>query len=250
MSRSSVQIPAPCSQQWADMKPVEGGRFCENCRKMVVDFTAMSNTEVTQVMAQQRGNACGRFRAEQLNRPLRTYSPAPYAQQRLFGLLTAGLLGWHTTLAQVGQQEIAGDQSSVRATGNQMKDQLLSNTSVSRVPGDSSIIVIGRVTSEFDGSDVQGAYVLVKETSISTFTDITGSFRLVVPSEYTSDPLVLGVSSIGFVHQEVSLKLNQQGPLLLTLSEDTTALGEVIVVGNYKKPSFLDRLRNRLPIKR
>ena len=251
MSKSSVQIATPCLEQWADMKLSEGGRFCGNCQKAVVDFTAMTDEEMIQAMSQQKGSACGRFRAEQLNRPLRTYSysTAPHAQRRLFGLLTASLLGWHTTQAQVGAHDIGGDTSSVQTAESQAKDQSSSNTLSAATPIDSSRIITGRVISEQDGANLSGVAISIKGTSAGVNSDATGNFRLVIPAEYTPELVVLSVSSVGYVSHEVSVKLNKHSPLSIALHEDAMALNEVIVVGNYEKPSFLDRMRNRLPIR-
>lgn len=247
MSKLSVRIATPCPESWANMKPTEEGRFCENCQKAVVDFTAMTDGEMIRVMSQRKGHSCGRFRAEQLGRPLRTFSAASHpTQQRLFGLLTAGLLSWQTTSAQASAPK-TGEKSPVHVTDGRKKDQSPSNPSHSVTPVDSSRIITGRVVAQSDGSDLKGVSVIIKGYNKGATTDATGTFQLVVPAEYTADPVVLTVSFIGFVRHEVSVNLNQQRPLQIALAEDSVLLGEVIVVGNYKEPTFLDRLRSRLP---
>jgi hypothetical protein len=62
----TITIPQPCNQDWADMQPVEGGRFCGSCRHAVVDFTRMTDQEI--LAAFTRHSPCGRFRADQLER--------------------------------------------------------------------------------------------------------------------------------------------------------------------------------------
>lgn len=250
MDKPSVQISTPCSEQWADMKLVEGSRFCGNCQKTVTDFTAMTDDEVMQVIVQHRGHACGRFRIEQLSRPLRTYSPVSYTPQRFWGLLAAGLLGWHTTQAQVTDQEVSNEKITVQPVANRLKHQSQPSTSSSVTQIDSSKVITGRVVAESNNSGLSGVFVTIKGITKGVITDSTGNFRLVIPAEYEAGETTLGASFIGFVRQEVSVKLNRQSPLLIALTEDSVLLGEVIVVGNYQKPSFLDRLRNRLPTNR
>lgn len=124
------------------MRPVEGGRFCGSCQQTVVDFTTMTDAEVIQAMSRQKGRVCGRFRAEQLNRPLRSYSSVPYAQRRLSGLLTAGLLGWQTTQAGVNAQGISRNGITVQSVEPE-NDQSLSNPSGSVMPVDTSRVIRG-----------------------------------------------------------------------------------------------------------
>lgn len=62
-----VAINTPCHESWEKMNPEEQGRFCEQCCKVVVDFTKMSNNAIAgylQRHAEQK--TCGRFRAEQV----------------------------------------------------------------------------------------------------------------------------------------------------------------------------------------
>lgn len=62
-----VAINSPCPESWEKMNPEEKGRFCDQCCKVVVDFTKMSNTDIAgylQKHAEQK--TCGRFRTEQV----------------------------------------------------------------------------------------------------------------------------------------------------------------------------------------
>lgn len=53
------------------MTPEQGGRHCAQCCKTVVDFSDWQPEDILDYMQQQdRGNVCGRFRAEQLNVPI------------------------------------------------------------------------------------------------------------------------------------------------------------------------------------
>ena len=63
-----LQIPEPCHENWANMKPVEQGRFCLSCQKTVVDFRAMTDRQVLEYFSNYTGSTCGRFYPDQLNR--------------------------------------------------------------------------------------------------------------------------------------------------------------------------------------
>src|SRR5688572_420565 len=70
-SKMSVNIPEPCHEDWEKMLPDEKGKFCLSCCKSVFDFSNKSDTEIHQVLMENKGQKiCGRFTKTQLNRPL------------------------------------------------------------------------------------------------------------------------------------------------------------------------------------
>lgn len=68
------------------MSPTELGSFCAHCQKEVIDFTRMSDKEVLAFFKKQSGRTCGRFRKDQVNRPLL------YPPKRKYGPLLGGFL--------------------------------------------------------------------------------------------------------------------------------------------------------------
>ncbi|MFM1932301.1 MAG: hypothetical protein RL226_1604 [Bacteroidota bacterium] len=60
-------VNAPCPMLMNRMIPIEGGRFCKGCNKVVVDCTQKSQEEIQDLMEQQGQALCGIFRKEQLN---------------------------------------------------------------------------------------------------------------------------------------------------------------------------------------
>lgn len=62
-----ISIPAPCSQNWEEMSPTERGRFCSHCKKTVIDFSYLSDTELYQYFQDHTNIACGRFNPLQVN---------------------------------------------------------------------------------------------------------------------------------------------------------------------------------------
>ena len=66
-----LSISEPCHENWDQMTPDDNGRFCKSCRKQVVDFSSMSDEQLIAVFRKPTNGAlCGRFRPEQLDRPL------------------------------------------------------------------------------------------------------------------------------------------------------------------------------------
>jgi len=90
-----LQIPTPCHESWANMQPSDKGRHCAACQKTVVDFTAMSDTEIIRYMSRAGQNVCGRLAPHQVNRPL--IPPSPPQKNKLPGwpLLLTGIFLTH-----------------------------------------------------------------------------------------------------------------------------------------------------------
>ncbi|PJJ58862.1 hypothetical protein [Hymenobacter chitinivorans] len=61
-SRIYFAIPEPCHQDWAQMTPTERGRFCQACRKEVLDFSATDPTTILSILRHApEGSVCGRI---------------------------------------------------------------------------------------------------------------------------------------------------------------------------------------------
>lgn len=85
--------------------------------------------------------------------------------------------------------------------------------------------ISGMVTDSKTGEALIGVSVLVKGTSSGTVTSIDGTFNLAK----TSETMTLVVSYLGYESQEI--EVTGSGDLHITLTEDTTILDEVVVVG-------------------
>lgn len=85
--------------------------------------------------------------------------------------------------------------------------------------------VTGIVKSAEDGEPIIGATILVEGTSIGTVTDLDGKFII---SNLPSSAKTLLISFVGKVGERVQI---QQGMMTISLSGDTKALDEVVVVG-------------------
>jgi TonB-linked SusC/RagA family outer membrane protein len=95
--------------------------------------------------------------------------------------------------------------------------------------------ISGRVTNESTGDGIPGVTVLVKGTTRGTVTDIDGDYALLVDQE---NPGTLVFSFIGYEVREI--EVGNQSVINATLSESTTGLDEVVVVGyGTKKKSNL-----------
>lgn len=68
--KQKLHIPEPCHVDWNKMTTTQQGRYCQSCCKQVVDFTAMSDAQIIKYLSNTTQKTCGRFNANQLERPL------------------------------------------------------------------------------------------------------------------------------------------------------------------------------------
>lgn len=66
-----INIPTPCSEKWDEMEAQEKGRFCNSCKKTVIDFSGLSDAEIYHLLKEKRQTKiCGLFKSNQLNKPI------------------------------------------------------------------------------------------------------------------------------------------------------------------------------------
>lgn len=189
MRSITVQIPSPCTERWDDMLPNQRGRFCAHCQKTVVDYTALSDQELIRRLSKIPEASCGRFRDEQLNRPLTPPTGrAVQAWHRWVGVLTMSLVGWQTARAQPGQSDRPIQTTSTRPTTIRTDANAIPEPDQYASGLDKKWTISGRVMSLDSGGNlipVQGAAVSVGRLAdyVRTQTDSAGHFKLDIPSQ-------------------------------------------------------------------
>jgi hypothetical protein len=86
------------------MTPDQQGRFCAQCQKTVVDFTAMTDAQVLAHIQQTSETGCGRFRPDQLNRTMVEPLNRRVSRWQWASLLLSGWLSSQTAQAQSGNE--------------------------------------------------------------------------------------------------------------------------------------------------
>jgi Domain of unknown function (DUF4139)/N-terminal domain of unknown function (DUF4140) len=89
--------------------------------------------------------------------------------------------------------------------------------------------ITGKVRFSGDLSSVPGASVQIRGTNFGTTTDANGFYRINIPPNLSKTGIVLIISSVGFMKQEVTV--NNRSEIDVNLAEDVKALEEVAVVG-------------------
>jgi hypothetical protein len=66
-----LSIIKPCHENWCGMAPIEQGAYCTSCCKQVIDFTSMQDEDIVGYFQKHNNEPiCGRFRNDQMSRPL------------------------------------------------------------------------------------------------------------------------------------------------------------------------------------
>lgn len=210
------------------MTPAAQGRHCAACDKVVVDFTRMTDRELLAYLEQASGSTCGRFRVQQLNRPLALPTTDHSGWRRPF-LALATLLGIEAASASAAlAQTVTQPKPLPRAI-------TLGMVAPAAQPVQPSLplsVVRGVVLDSTTQQPLQGVTVLVAGTTTGVATGVDGQFELRLPEGFRQQAATLQFTYIGYRMQEQHVKLPQNNTLTAVLAPDGQMLsGEVVIVG-------------------
>jgi hypothetical protein len=158
-------INKPCHESWEGMARQDAGKFCMDCKKVVVDFTAMSDTDLSNYLKINK-DTCGRFYEDQLNRkivPLKSY---PHSWWYKMPRIAAGVFTFFTlksvTATPVKKQN---ETTQLPAQKQLVKPEYLADTAT----------ISGRVIDK-DGTPLTNAEILIDGIIVSK-TDAGGNFN-------------------------------------------------------------------------
>lgn len=197
MKGFKLKIENPCEQNWEEMNPAEGGKYCVHCSKNVVDFTSLSDREIIQHISKSSGRICGRLSTEQLNRVIvdkdKTATPS------LFPKIAASFLFFW-----MSQQASALPLKKSAVIEIEFHLPLIKDIYEQKetVLGDSTYIIKGKILDAKTKESLPAATVLIMGTTQGTATNMEGYFQLAVP---TNSKSVVVVSYIGYESQKLTI---------------------------------------------
>lgn len=220
MTCRAIHIPQPCHENWAAMMPTGPGRHCGTCAQVVVDFTSMSDREIVSFLARHPNTTCGRFRQQQLLRPL---PPAQLTGWSRWLAATAGLLGLGTLAAsgaQAQQRYGAGPVPAniIPATAGAVADATPTIAPASQSgaakatnpaeTGDGFVLLKGQLLTPA-GAPKAGAEIVVSSLQLDTtaVTDAAGRFQVAIPRDSLREEVIISATffpKLGFTYQQAS----------------------------------------------
>lgn len=228
----NISINTPCSEDWNQMTPQQGGRFCDRCAKQVTDFSAKTNEEVIGYLQQENTDnhrICGKFAPNQLQQINAQLAPAPVyvAPKKWIAAVLGGLL-------LGGGSAQATNKPLAYPTHQTEKDY--THESVSEVSGtsDTTNSIKGFLYEADSVTKIAGANILIKGTTRGVSTDPNGAFLLnnVTPQ----DTLIVAVP--GFPKQEVPLANKDFSQTLKIYLKESPSLGGLCVVKKKRRTVF------------
>lgn len=228
-ARLTITVPQPCHESWATMTPAAQGRHCAACDKVVVDFTRLTDAEVVAFLGQASGGSCGRFRTEQLSRPLRATAEAPAPRRWLAAALALLGLG------------VAGPVAAQTRSAVPQEQRALLGKPVAPAATSPNRSIRGRVTDAATGAGLPGVTVLLKETTVGVSTNSDGTFELPLPDSINQEHLVL-FFSVGFMSEEHTLGSLLAKPGIPEIQLDEDIKGELNVGACYTPRGLWQRL--------
>lgn len=213
-----VNIGFSCSKKYESMAPQQGGSFCGNCEKVVLDFSNLTNQEIVEYFEVSSSKTCGRFHGRQLDELNKSLEQEPpkYLKTIKAGVLGATLLASSCNTTKELNQDCNSDYaSSYVVVGNLESDS------------DTIFTIKGIVLDELD-YPVIGANIIVDDSSLGTQTDFDGKFELKIRSEL-SDSVKLSTKYIGYQTLDVKLLDLRNKEVKITMSDSGFMLGEIVV---------------------
>lgn len=222
MKTYSISIPKPCQENWADMSPMQQGRFCASCQKKVQDFTLVSDAEIVRKMA-AGGEVCGRLSPAQLNREMRL----PEKKSGLWLASVSGLIG---ILPVAGFEAKAQEPTAVSpGTSVKMGKALI-------VERKQTIPVSGIVTDA--GVPLPAVTITIGNEVVGT-TNIDGVFLI---EASVND--VLAFSYVGYIEQTFIVKNEPANDVTIKMDGAGALMGEVIYVRRTFAGRTIQKIRN------
>lgn len=219
--QTSLYIPKPCHEDWNTMTPTQQGKFCSACSKQVIDFSLMSDHQILNVLSHQSGKLCGRFDAEQLQRPL--IETKIKKKKSWWMALTMPLLF-------LFERSEAQDTRILKDTTHYEMDTTVLMGAVARIVPDKQIVMTGKVVDE-NNNPLAFASVVQKGTIHGTTTDSLGNFSTIINSY--DDSATLTASFIGFSSTDKTIRVSDKNSndIIINLKEQSMSLSEVVVIG-------------------
>jgi hypothetical protein len=231
-----LTIDNPCTESWTSMTISDKGRFCSNCSKNVIDFSALSDNQVIHLIENSNGKLCGRLNTNQVDRVIEIQNLQKF-DKTVFHLF-AGLLLLSPIDKLVAQTTIKNNQTILETDNSKIEVIAdITTTEDQTIKDNLKNFIKGKVYNSETKEPLPGASISIKGKNIGTTTNINGVFAFNIPENLIEDQIVFNVLYIGFDPLEfIIYKKDLPVDKELYLFPSTSILmGEVCVVKTKRK---------------
>lgn len=158
----NLSISEPCHENFKNFPKTAKGGFCTTCTKEVIDFTKMTQEDVSNYFRNRTTtDTCGRFTKSQLNTTIQ-----PKKKTRFFNFLSG--------IAVVCLSLFSFKTEAQNTTNPTMDNDNTKNEDASK---EELIAIKGKVLTSEDGLPLPGASVILEGSAIGTQTNFDGYFE-------------------------------------------------------------------------
>jgi hypothetical protein len=192
MKALNLKINNPCTEDWDEMKNESGSRHCSSCKKNVIDFSFMSDEQITAFFKNTTDKICGRFRKEQLQVAyiVPAKRKAPWFNKFFFKVALTGILT--LKLADADAQSTTVKKETIK--DNSGKQKLKEQKSL---PEEKKFIA-GRILDQDSREIISNATITFNGTKTKVKCDGNGTFKIDVPKSYKGETIDLTITSPGY----------------------------------------------------
>ena len=214
----SIEIPEACGENWEHMTVSQLGKFCQVCKKEVIDFTNTTDDELLQKIKSGQ-KICGRFKQSQLSRDLKPNNSKTNWKQLA---VAAGFTSVLAIAAPANAQKTSTKTEQLEKTSEKNSEEKHS------ISAKDSIVISGTVTDEED-LPIPGVHIKVLDSKILTQTDFDGNFMIVLAAKTTANSLKLEFTSLGYETQVINADLKSENLDIKMNTSETITTGIVVV---------------------
>lgn len=157
----NVKLSFSCHEDWKEMAPCQGGKFCASCTKKVYDFTDKTQEDFEKAVLESNGDLCGRFDTEQLatRKPYFSFFKKALASTILFfgisifetkAQLGMVIISKETTIEEELHNLANEAKFNIVLEGNKDKGEVLISYNVSQYGRISNLVILKGLNDKVD----------------------------------------------------------------------------------------------------
>lgn len=174
MNRLNLSNIKKCKQIWDDMKVVDGGRLCQKCQNVLIDFRGMSDDEIAFHHINSDKPVCGLYDDERLyGNPNFNIKPKRFKLNKLYLASAFGLLLNNQVKAE-NKSNINTEQTDILLSQNSNIEDNSNNTKENLK--EDKYIFNGKFLNQYE-TPISGVIVSIKGDTVS-YSDAFGNIEL------------------------------------------------------------------------
>jgi hypothetical protein len=189
------------------MTTTQQGRFCESCKKEVIDFTALSDQQILKRM-NSSANICGRVEAGQLERNLVRNGHSNVIFRHAWKFLVPTFFFSKGVTGQMLTGKVARVDTN-RITPHPSKDTVLISMvgGLRRITTEKYYTIAGAITDSVTQEIVLNARIIINGKGVNT--DKEG--RYLLRSKTTASIINIGIAATGYITKQIPVSVPVTG---------------------------------------